>query len=150
VAQYWRQAVEHEHALDSDEKLRARRRLHASVTFLGMVRVHGELDPETGETLLTALRAVLDAQAKGMRRAVILRDRRCRFPGCDRPHSWCDAHHVVHWADGGPTAVPNLLLLCRHHHRMVHQAGGFKLGLEEGRAVFSRPDESVLEVRAPP
>ncbi|HEV8421534.1 MAG TPA: DUF222 domain-containing protein, partial [Actinomycetota bacterium] len=52
VAAYWRQAVEREHALDSDEKVRERRRLHASVTFLGMVRVDGNLDPETGETLL--------------------------------------------------------------------------------------------------
>jgi hypothetical protein len=63
VAQYWRQAVEQEHALESDEKVRARRRLHASVTFLGMVRVDGELDPETGESLLTALMAVLDAES---------------------------------------------------------------------------------------
>src|SRR5439155_20182196 len=63
VAAYWRQAVEQEHALESDEKVRARRRLHASVSFLGMVRVDGDLDPETGETLLTALRAVLDAES---------------------------------------------------------------------------------------
>src|SRR5687768_18494245 len=40
-----------------------------------------------------------------MRRAVIVRDRHCRFPGCGRPHTWCDAHHVVHWADGGATAL---------------------------------------------
>jgi hypothetical protein len=53
-----------------------------------------------------------------MRRAVIVRDRVCRFPGCDRPPTWCDAHHVVHWADGGPTAAANLLLLCRPHHRV--------------------------------
>jgi predicted restriction endonuclease len=85
-----------------------------------------------------------------MRRAVIVRDRVCRFPGCDRPHTWCDAHHVVHWADGGPTAVPNLLLLCRRHHRMVHRRGGFTLELFEGRPVFRRPDGSVLEDRAPP
>ena len=85
-----------------------------------------------------------------IRRAVIVRDHHCRFPGCDRPHTWCDAHHVVHWADGGPTALPNLVLLCRRHHRMVHQAGGFRLELEEGRPVFRRPDGSVLEDRAPP
>lgn len=69
VAAYWRQAVEREHALDSDEKVRAQRQrqLHASVTFLGMVRVDGNLDPETGETLLTALSAVLDAESRSTR-----------------------------------------------------------------------------------
>jgi hypothetical protein len=204
VAAYWRQAAEREAALDGQEKLLERRRLHASVTFLGMVRVDGDLDPETGETLLTALSAVLDAESRSpeegdhrkpaqrradalgeicrqwldradrpsvggekphvavtvnaevlrdgagepseldhvgpidpavarrvscdasirrvvmagpsepldvgrrtpvvppaMRRSVIVRDRECRFPGCDRPHTWCDAHHVVHW----PTAA---------------------------------------------
>ena len=85
-----------------------------------------------------------------MRRAVIVRDRHCRFPACDRPQTWCDAHHVVHWADGGPTAVANLVLLCRRHHRMVHERGGFRLGLADGRPVFRRPDGSVLEGRAPP
>ena len=44
-----------------------------------------------------------------MRRAVVVRDRRCRFPGCDRPPPWCDAHHVVHWAQGGETKLSNLL-----------------------------------------
>lgn len=267
VASYWRQAVEREQALEGEEKLRERRRLHASVSLLGMVRVDGDLDPETGETLLTALGAVLDAEARSrgegddrtpaqrradalaeicrqwldrsdrptvagerphltvtvgaealagaperpggpvvdrggapeptseldhvgpvspeaarriacdasvmrvvmsgrsepldvgrktpvvspaMRRAVIVRDRDCRFPGCDRPHPWCDAHHVVHWADGGPTAVQNLLLLCRRHHRMVHHRGGFRLELLDGRPVFRRPDGSLLEDRAPP
>lgn len=254
VAAYWRQAVEREHSLDGDDKLRERRRLHASVSFLGMVRVDGDLDPEAGETLLTALRAVLDAESRSrpqddprtpaqrradalgeicrqwldladrptvagerphvtvtvgvdalqhtisdsvseldhagpippeaarrlacdasvmrvvmagrsepldvgrrtpvvppaIRRAVIVRDRHCRFPGCDRPHTWCDAHHVVHWADGGPTALPNLVLMCRRHHRMVHQPGGFRLELVEGRPTFKRPDGSMLEDRAPP
>ena len=85
-----------------------------------------------------------------IRRAVIVRDRGCRFPGCDRPHTWCDAHHVVHWADGGPTAVANLTLLCRRHHRMIH-GGRFRLELSDGRAVFRRPDGSILEKhRAPP
>jgi Domain of unknown function (DUF222) len=64
VASYWRQAVEREALLDSEERLRERRRLHASTTFLGMVRVDGDLDPETGETLLTALRAVMDAETR--------------------------------------------------------------------------------------
>jgi hypothetical protein len=272
VAAYWRQAVEREHAAESEERLRADRRLHASVTLLGTVRVDGTLDPETGETFLTALGEVLDGQARSgnedertpaqrradalgelcrqwldrsdrptvagerphviltldvdalappnaepasrsriadrrnasaavttstieldhvgpvsietarriacdasvmrvvlsgrsepldvgrrtpvvppaMRRAVIVRDRHCRFPSCDRPHTWCDAHHVRHWADGGPTAVTNLLLLCRRHHRLVHDRGGFRLNLVDGRPVFSRPDGSALEDRAPP
>ena len=64
VAGYWRQAAERAQGEDPDDQLRARRRLHASVTFLGMVRVDGDLDPETGETLLTALRAVMDAEAR--------------------------------------------------------------------------------------
>jgi Domain of unknown function (DUF222)/HNH endonuclease len=253
IAAYWRQAAEREAMLDGEEGLRERRRLHASVTVLGMVRVDGDLDPEAGETLLTALRAVMDAEARSgsegdtrtpaqrradalgevcrqwldladrpevagerphvtmtvdvgalrdgigepseidhvgpvdprvarrvacdagiarvvlagrsepldvgrrtpvvpptMRRAVVARDRHCRFPGCDRPHTWCDAHHVVHWSDGGPTALQNLVLLCRRHHRMVHERRGFRLRLEEGRPVFRRPDGSVLDERGPP
>jgi hypothetical protein len=86
-----------------------------------------------------------------LRRAVIMRDRHCQFPGCDRPHTWCDAHHVDHWADGGQTTLSNLLLLCRRHDRMVHRAGGFGLKKESGVAVFRRPDGSVLEAdRGPP
>ena len=253
VVAYWRERVERERACDDRDALRTRRRLYASVSLGGMVRVDGDLDPETGETLLTALRAVLDTDARSrdqdddrtpaqrradalgeicrqwldhggrpvvaserphltvtvdagslegdavgvseldhtgpvrsdivrrlacdasvmrmvmngrsepldvgrrtqvvppaIRRAVIARDRRCRFPGCERPHTWCDAHHVVHWADGGPTALPNLLLLCRRHHGIVHRPGGFGLELLDGRPVFRRPDGSVLEDRAPP
>lgn len=56
-----------------------------------------------------------------LRRALVARDRGCTHPGCDRPHRWCDAHHVVHWADGGETDLDNLVLLCRRHHRMAHE-----------------------------
>jgi hypothetical protein len=55
------------------------------------------------------------------RRAVILRDRGCAFPGCDRPARWCQVHHVVHWVDGGRTDQDNAVLLCGHHHRVLHQ-----------------------------
>jgi len=58
-----------------------------------------------------------------IRKALIIRDRHCRFAGCDRPHRWCDAHHVEHWADGGATSLDNLILLCRRHHRAVHEGG---------------------------
>ena len=250
VVAYWRQAVDRERGIDGEEALRSQRRLHASVTMHGMVRVDGTLDPETGETVLTALRAIVDAQTRGrrrvdgrspaqrradalgevcrqwldrpdrptvggelphvtvtvsaealagsgagadgvcemddvgpiasgtarrlacdasvmrvvlsersepldvgrrskvvppsLRRAVIVRDRRCRFPGCDRPHTWCDAHHIVHWADGGPTALSNLILLCRQHHRAIH-AGRARLDMDDGQPVFRRSDGSSLD-----
>ena len=54
-----------------------------------------------------------------LRQAVHLRDRGCTFPGCDRPPRVCEAHHIVPWVDGGPTAMTNLALLCRHHHALV-------------------------------
>jgi hypothetical protein len=247
----WRQMVDRERGLDAEAELRDMRRLFTSRTFGGMVRVDGDLDPETGETLLTALRAVMDAEARSgtedsrspaqrradalaevcrqwldrsgrpvvggerphvaltvsaealrnmqgsaeldqvgpvpievarriacdaaivrvvtagasepldlgrrtpvissaQRRAVVLRDRHCRFPACDRPPEWCDAHHIVHWADGGPTDLCNLILLCRRHHTMLHARKGFTLALEDGRPEFKRPDGTVLESRAPP
>jgi hypothetical protein len=275
VVAHWRRAVERDRGR-GEEEVHARRALHASVTLEGMVRVDGDLDPVGGESLLTALRAVLDTEVRargrapdprtpaqrradalseicrqwldredrpsvggerphltltvpiealgsdggsipdlmangerrraggveparsggpeldhtgpvgpetvralacdaavlrvvmagrstpldvgrrtpvippGMRRAVMVRDRTCRFPGCDRPHTWCDAHHVIHWADGGPTSAANLLLLCRAHHRLVHRRGGFTLELVDGAPVFRRPDGSPLEGRAPP
>jgi hypothetical protein len=58
--------------------------------------------------------------------ALAVRDGGCVFPGCDRPLAWCEAHHLVHWLDGGPTDLDNLVLLCRAHHRAVHE-GGWRL-----------------------
>ncbi len=54
------------------------------------------------------------------RRALAVRDGGCAFPGCGTPSGWCDAHHIVHWNDGGPTDLDNLILLCGHHHRTMH------------------------------
>jgi len=53
--------------------------------------------------------------------ALWLRDRHCTFPGCPTPASWCDAHHVTHWVDGGPTNLGNAALLCGRHHTIVHR-----------------------------
>ena len=242
----WRLLADAARGGDPDERLRARRNLYISSLLDGMTRVDGELSPEGGEYLQTAVTAVLDAEAHSreatdmrspaqrradaleeicrafldrsdrpsvggerphvtltvgadslradtgtgeldhagpvgarlarkvacdasirrvvmagtsepldvgratpvvpaaIRRAVVARDRHCRFPGCDRPRGWCDAHHVVHWADGGATALTNLVLLCRRHHGSVH-AGGFGLEMVAGVPVFTRPDGSTLD-----
>ena len=57
-----------------------------------------------------------------IRRALTLRDRGCAFAGCTMPAPWTDAHHLRHWADGGATALSNLVLLCSHHHRLIHHS----------------------------
>lgn len=57
-----------------------------------------------------------------IRRALEARDGGCRWEGCDARAAWCDAHHVIHWADGGETKLGNLELLCRRHHRIIHEA----------------------------
>lgn len=63
---------------------------------------------------------------RALRRALERRDRHCAFPGCDAPISWCDVHHLVHWARGGETNLGNCLLLCRRHHVLCHE-GGWRL-----------------------
>lgn len=58
---------------------------------------------------------------RGIRLALIARDGGCVIPGCRAPHRWCDAHHVIHWADGGPTNLRNLALVCDRHHTLIHE-----------------------------
>jgi hypothetical protein len=57
-----------------------------------------------------------------LKRALIARDRHCRYPGCTHER-WLDAHHVMHWADGGKTSLDNTMLLCSKHHRLLHEGG---------------------------
>lgn len=245
VVAEWGQAVDADETSRWAERLRQRRRLDVCPMPSGMVNVAGEIDPESGEAVLTAIQAMIDAELRSgggsdprtptqrradaltelamryldssdrptvagerphltvtvsvdsldgrtgmgeldhaglvhpgmprrlacdasltrvvlsgpseplelgrktavvsssLRRAVVIRDKTCRFPRCSRPHTWCDAHHVKHWADGGHTDLSNLLLLCRPHHRLVHE-GGFGLEMAEDGPRFRRPDGTVL------
>jgi len=73
-----------------------------------------------------------------IRRALKRRDHGCRFPGCTA-HKYVDAHHIQHWADGGETRLDNLVLLCRHHHRLVHEGGYGVRMTEQGIPEFTDP-----------
>jgi hypothetical protein len=74
------------------------------------------------------------------RRAIVARDKHCRWPGCDRPPGWCDAHHSIHWADGGVTSVEKGVLLCGRHHDRVHHDDLAIAVLRDGsRTVDVRP-----------
>ncbi|MDE2975164.1 MAG: DUF222 domain-containing protein, partial [Gemmatimonadota bacterium] len=77
-----------------------------------------------------------------IRRALEERDRGCRYPGC--ASRFTEAHHVKHWADGGETSLANTILLCRRHHRLVHE-GGTRLALDrDGKAAFFTREGAVL------
>ncbi len=90
-------------------------RRHACDSAITRILGHAELRHEIGHASRTIPPAT--------RRALAARDHHCVFNRCDRPPVWCDGHHLVHWADGGPTRLENLALLCRPHHRMVHEEG---------------------------
>jgi hypothetical protein len=74
-----------------------------------------------------------------LRRALRSRDRTCRFPGCGQ-HRFLHAHHIQHWAHGGRTDLSNLIQLCSHHHRLVHEGGYSVERRGGGRVRFHRPD----------
>jgi hypothetical protein len=73
------------------------------------------------------------------RTALAVRDGGCVFPDCQRPLAWCEAHHLVHWLDGGPTDLDNLALLCRAHHRAVHEGGWQLTRGPDGRLTATSP-----------
>ncbi len=77
------------------------------------------------------------AISPALRRALTYRDGGCRFPGCNS--RLCDAHHIEHWAEGGETKLENLVLLCRRHHRAVHEEG-YEIEVDgDGELRFLRP-----------
>jgi hypothetical protein len=83
-----------------------------------------------------------------LRRALHHRDRGCRFPGCGVRFG--QGHHIRHWAQGGPTTLSNLAMLCRRHHRTVHEEG-YQLDREPGGELrFRRPDGRALPEVPPP
>jgi hypothetical protein len=74
----------------------------------------------------------------GLRRAVTARDRGCAHPGCDRPPSWSEIHHVLPWEHGGHTRLDNLVMLCRQHHYVIHHSGRV-VRIRDGLPEFSPP-----------
>jgi Domain of unknown function (DUF222)/HNH endonuclease len=110
-------------------------RLRAAMALLPPVLGGAPTQPlEVGRTS----RVVQPAQ----RAALVVRDGGCGFPGCDRPQGWCEAHHLRHWLHGGPTDLSNLALLCRTHHRAVHE-GGWRLARDpDGRLAATPPQRN--------
>jgi hypothetical protein len=89
-------------------------------------------------------RVASDAQYK----ALVIRDGGCRFPGCDRPPGWTQAHHIVEWPDGGLTDLDNLVLLCHTHHGLIHHQHWRIEGTAKTLKIHPPADGAVT--RAPP
>jgi hypothetical protein len=96
----------------------------------------GELDHELNHASRTI--------PASTRRALAARDHHCVFPGCSRPTIWCDGHHLVWWIKGGATTLPNLALLCRPHHRMVHEESWRLVRHKDGRFTAIPPPRAVM------
>jgi Domain of unknown function (DUF222) len=79
--------------------------------------------------------------------ALVIRDRHCRFPGCDRPPEWCEAHHVRWVIDHGPTSLDNLTLQCSRHHHLLHTPGWHAKLLPDATLIVTTPDGHTLESR---
>jgi hypothetical protein len=84
-----------------------------------------------------------------LRKALKVRDKHCQWPGCERDASYCDGHHLVHWIDGGSTDLDNLVLLCRRHHRMVHEGHWQVIKTDEGQIVTIAPTVTFGLPRGP-
>jgi len=99
------------------------------------------LDTSEGEPLSIGRKSRIIPPA--IRRALQRRDGGCRFPGCTCSR-FVDAHHIHHWADGGETAMENLVLLCRHHHRLVHEGGFGVRTSTQGVIEFNNPAGEII------
>jgi hypothetical protein len=106
------------------------------------------LEDEAGDVLNIGRRARTVPAA--IKRALAMRDKTCRFPGCSEAHH-VESHHIEHWADGGETSLSNLLVLCRHHHAQLHR-GSYEVRLEEPSSaehspqlVFVTPSGKTIE-----
>jgi Domain of unknown function (DUF222) len=86
--------------------------------------------------------------------ALVIRDRHCRFPGCDRPTHWCESHHIRCWDHGGPTQLANLVLVCSRHHHLLHRPGWHAKLLPDATLEITDPHRRVRTTtppdRAPP
>ena len=83
------------------------------------------------------------------RRALVARDQNCRWPGCERPASSCDGHHIVFWMHGGGDDLENLVLLCKRHHRLVHEGGWQVIRTDQGKIVTVAPATTFALARGP-
>ena len=108
----------------------ATRRLACEAHLIPMVMNGASVPLDVGRTH----RLVTPTQ----RAALNARDQGCAFPNCPHPPSWADAHHIQHWLDGGATDLPNLVLLCRRHHRMIHHSD-WQVRIHHGHPEFIPP-----------
>lgn len=162
-------------AVDPGEILPARRTevvVHVDASDLDRRAGRGRIDGQTSAIPVTSVeriicdattvpvlfdgdRRVLDVGrtqrlfTRRQRIALAARDRGCVFPGCDRPPSWCEAHHVREFAAGGATSIANGALLCRHHHLLVHDHG-WRMRWAPGGWVVDPPVGSALELPESP
>ena len=128
--------------LESDIEISAEtsRRLACDASVIRVI------DDEDGEPLSIGRKRRSIPPA--LRRALQLRDKGCRFPGCTHTR-FIDGHHVQHWANGGETSLTNLVSLCRFHHRLIHE-GSYTIRIShDGAFAFYDPDDKLLP-RSPP
>ena len=152
-------------------------RLTLTINYSELKNLSGVATTETGEQLSasTIRRVCCDAQVipavlgshsevldvgrsqrlvtASIWKALVARDLHCRFPHCSRPPLMCHAHHIEHWVEGGATSLGNMILLCGHHHRVIH-AGPWIIQ-REGPAEFvfeppPRTDRPAARIGRPP